>query len=310
MSQCRISNLSDDLLHVILLKLLSTTAAGRTSVLSRRWRHVWASLPDLLLENINAADSVDAALAACSAPTATRLAITMPLLFPNDLTTARVNPWLRFAAERRLAGELTLRLPRTVDAEGEITLPLLEKVTRITLTISSSTLRVLPTGGGTFASLTVARITGARMASRDIKRFGSARCPCLRTLELRGVSLVTGSEVSIRSESLERLVLHVRIAGGRLELVTPRLQYLRAPARCSMLLQATVVAPKLADLGWHVDYRREHHRFVEAGTHLRRLVITGKGGSMVPLLRRFHTVDELVLKSGDRQVSRSLLCVS
>ncbi|GJN40518.1 hypothetical protein PR202_gb29741 [Eleusine coracana subsp. coracana] len=66
----RISNLSDDLLHNILLKLRSTTAAARTSVLSRRWRHLWAALPDLLLENVNAADSVDAALAACSAPTA------------------------------------------------------------------------------------------------------------------------------------------------------------------------------------------------------------------------------------------------
>lgn len=297
----RISNLSDDLLH----KLGSTTAAARTSVLSRRWRHVWAALPDLLLENISSVDSVDAALAACSAVTTTRLVITMPLLFPNDLTTARVSPWLRFPSER-LVGELTLHLPRTVDAEGAITLPFFETVTGIAFTIRS-TLR-LPAannGGASFASLTEARITGARMASGDLTCFGSARCPCLRTLELRGVSLVTRSQVSIRSESLERLVFLVR-GTRKLELVTPKLRYLRAPARGSLLLQATIVAPKLEDLAWYVEYRRERHQFLEAGNRLRRLVI-GRRQSMIPLLRRFDIVDELVLKSGKRQVRRQSL---
>ncbi|KAL6614230.1 hypothetical protein ACP70R_036500 [Stipagrostis hirtigluma subsp. patula] len=103
----RISSLPDDLLHIILAFLRSTPAAACTSVLSRRWRHVWAQLPELLLENISPPGSiVDAALAACAASTLRGLTITMPNLAPADhLTPGRVSPWLRFASQR-LAGKL------------------------------------------------------------------------------------------------------------------------------------------------------------------------------------------------------------
>ena len=45
----RISSLPDDLMRRILLRLGSTRAAARTSVLSRRWQRIWAHLPDLRL---------------------------------------------------------------------------------------------------------------------------------------------------------------------------------------------------------------------------------------------------------------------
>ncbi|CAL4992292.1 unnamed protein product [Urochloa decumbens] len=72
----RISALPDELLHDILVCLRSTRAAACTSVLSRRWRHVWAHLPEVILSGRDAPppprvsslpDSVDAALAAFSA---------------------------------------------------------------------------------------------------------------------------------------------------------------------------------------------------------------------------------------------------
>ena len=69
----RISSLPDDLLFSILLRIGSIRAAARTSVLSRRWRHVWARLPELRLGPCDAQpgatflDFVDAVLDACTA---------------------------------------------------------------------------------------------------------------------------------------------------------------------------------------------------------------------------------------------------
>ena len=44
----RLSALPDDVLVLILLRL-DTTTATRTSILSRRWRRVWALLPELCI---------------------------------------------------------------------------------------------------------------------------------------------------------------------------------------------------------------------------------------------------------------------
>lgn len=76
----RISDLPEELLHSILLP--TTADAARTSLLSRRWRRVWTSLPELSsLSGARrdpsqpcAADAVDAAYAA---PTLHSLAISV-----------------------------------------------------------------------------------------------------------------------------------------------------------------------------------------------------------------------------------------
>ncbi|TVU41090.1 hypothetical protein EJB05_14584, partial [Eragrostis curvula] len=47
-----ISDLPDDILHHILVRLSSTAAAARTSVLSRRWRYIWASVPELHIRKL------------------------------------------------------------------------------------------------------------------------------------------------------------------------------------------------------------------------------------------------------------------
>jgi hypothetical protein len=66
----RISDLPDELLLGILDQLRSLPAAARTSVLSRRWRRVWASVPDIVIVSgptqraASFVDMVDAALAA------------------------------------------------------------------------------------------------------------------------------------------------------------------------------------------------------------------------------------------------------
>ncbi|TVT97168.1 hypothetical protein EJB05_57604, partial [Eragrostis curvula] len=81
----RISGLPGDLLHGILVDLGSVRAAARTSVLSRRWRHVWTQIPELILFDrddppppASFQTSVDAAIAAHSAPVIEDFQITVP----------------------------------------------------------------------------------------------------------------------------------------------------------------------------------------------------------------------------------------
>jgi hypothetical protein len=44
-----ISHLSGEILHSILLRLPSTAAVARTSLISSRWRRVWTHIPELVL---------------------------------------------------------------------------------------------------------------------------------------------------------------------------------------------------------------------------------------------------------------------
>ncbi|KAL4182589.1 hypothetical protein AMTRI_Chr11g94010 [Amborella trichopoda] len=57
----RLSSLSDDILHRI-LSPLPIRETGRTSVLSKRWRHVWASVPVFNTKGINRPSIIDQAL--------------------------------------------------------------------------------------------------------------------------------------------------------------------------------------------------------------------------------------------------------
>ena len=142
----RISYLPDHLLHDILIRLPGTANAARTSMLSRRWRRVWAHTPVISLHyrcefepespGGRVPDRVDAALAAhaagAGATTSTvslsRLEITLPFESSTHLRTDRIAAWLHVAAPR-LAGELRITLPLCLrssakdDGDGEVLLP-------------------------------------------------------------------------------------------------------------------------------------------------------------------------------------------
>jgi hypothetical protein len=89
----RISDLPDHLLHRVLICLLSTDDAVRTSVLSRRWRRVWTHLPELALCYCSP-EHVGTALSAWSAPVLHRLLISV-LTHSRHITAEHVCSWLR-----------------------------------------------------------------------------------------------------------------------------------------------------------------------------------------------------------------------
>ncbi|KAF8700075.1 hypothetical protein HU200_034436 [Digitaria exilis] len=139
-----ISGLPDELLHAILFRVRSAGDAVRTSVLSRRWRHILLRpLPEPVFEEVyfvpvpepappapprleSFLDNVDAALAACDAPVIKGLRIVWRWYAPwstaaaSRFPTGRVEPWLRFASER-VVDDLHLRMcPLTVDVEEPV----------------------------------------------------------------------------------------------------------------------------------------------------------------------------------------------
>ncbi|KAF8669207.1 hypothetical protein HU200_051537 [Digitaria exilis] len=185
----RISSLPDDLLHMVLLRLQSTPDAVRTSVLSRRWRRVWAQVPEisfdqdycdrvLRLWSSSILRGIDAVVAAHSAPTLDRLAISVRRS-AGDCTAALVAPWRRLASQR-LTGELEIRfLPPTTYGYTkvpvrELEVPACERATVIDLDLRLH-LRLAPTGS--FAALRSLSIDCEHLHDGDLERAVSThRC--------------------------------------------------------------------------------------------------------------------------------------
>ncbi|TVU38536.1 hypothetical protein EJB05_11911, partial [Eragrostis curvula] len=298
----RISDLPDDLLLRILGRLQSTAQAARTSVLSRRWCRVWVHVPELFLTygapQYDAAlvlDRVDAALAACSAAAVGRLEIAMPYDRSRHLLrhipVDRVARWLRFASQR-LTGELRLSLGRILYSGEKLVLPICERITAMELRLLGHMLEFRLPVTSAFSALVTLRIEVSSVNACELENVLSCRCPHLKELYLRWVSLhITGPQVFyISCKSLERLELSV---ASRVELHVdaPDLQIFTT----HQLYDAYIAAPKLSEVIWYsYAYDPSRQRFTKAGSHLRRLQTNTKVGAMA-LMKRFDTVDELQL---------------
>ncbi|CAN6195991.1 unnamed protein product [Urochloa humidicola] len=181
----RISGLPDAMLHEILVRLGSADAAARTSVLSRRWRHVWAHLPKLHLVAPPAAApalfpaTVDAALGGYLTRTLEHLGVSHSTEHQGRdprIPARRIAPWLQFAAEHGV-GELNLclRVPQTfvapeVGEEAVLELPVCERAKRIELHLQYAyTTWLRPQASGLFTALTSLKIGGyVRMEGSDL----------------------------------------------------------------------------------------------------------------------------------------------
>ncbi|TVU38761.1 hypothetical protein EJB05_12147, partial [Eragrostis curvula] len=303
-----ISSLPDDLLHDILARLDSVRAAARTGVLSRRWRHVWTQHPDQLflgnddkLPYASFLDSIDAVLAAHTAPTVDLLSIYLPHSDGDapHVSACRVAPWLLFASQR-VMGELHVFLPLQMrllptpeaeEEEEELEIPACAGATRIELRLDERWRLRIPTAG-LFAALTSLTISAARVEGSELSALVTMRCPRLKDLSLR-VTLCTVSDISIRTDSLESLWCRINNT-SRLEVIAPRLKQLTIHDIESHMISA----PKLEELDWacRAIHDPHHHVFADVGLgrHLRLLRINSKSVT-ASLLQRFDSVDELKL---------------
>nr|CAB3465723.1 unnamed protein product [Digitaria exilis] len=297
-SENLISALPDELLHCILLRLPSVAAAARTSLLSRRWRHVWTHMPELILSCSRPdggpapvasvfLDSVDAVLNAYSAPTLRHFEIHMDLFCRGHLPAHRIARWLQFAS-RRLAGRLDFYLPMHEDEEDtdrELILPVLERATEIKLLLRPNIVLRLPPGGS-FTALTDLRIMLSTMNGSELGRLVSSQCPRLRKLHVL-VKLAVDFDVSIRSKSLVSFFYYA--GPGKLEVFTPFLEKISV----CQATEAYIVAPNLKKVNWHDNaYDPSCHRFAVLSRHLQRLWINE---TSLRLMKPFDTVNELWL---------------
>ncbi|CAL4980443.1 unnamed protein product [Urochloa decumbens] len=300
----RISFLPDELLHDILVRLRSTCAAARTSVLSRRWRHVWAHLPEVILSGRAAPppprvsslpDSVDAALAAFSATAVLLERLHINIMSCDDggsrgVQASRAAPWLRFAS-KHVVGELHLSVPAPeIDGdEEELELPACPRAKTIVLSIPDSW-RLRPQLPGLFSALTSLQIHDGRMEASELTDLVSKHCRVLRDLSIF-VELVAVSDVSLLSDSLQSVRLFI-LNMQQLEVVAPRLEKLLVWRH---VMGARISCPKLAELVWNGGhYDPSHHKFEDVRRHLRLLEIESYGAAS--LMRQFVEVDNLKLQ--------------
>ncbi|KAL6880691.1 hypothetical protein ACP4OV_012256 [Aristida adscensionis] len=140
-----LSALPDDVLLLVLLRLRSAQAAARTSVLSRRWRRLWARLQRLhFLPGAGCVDRARAALAGHEAPALRVLFVDASGADPGHAAA------LLLLAAPRVTGWLYLTNVTPVESAagdgGAVDLPCFEKAELILLELGYLALALTPYG--------------------------------------------------------------------------------------------------------------------------------------------------------------------
>ncbi|CAO2206215.1 unnamed protein product [Urochloa humidicola] len=327
----RLSALPDDILVLILLRLdapYGSYAAGRTSVLSRRWRRVWALLPDLNFPFPVEPHHVATALAARGAAALRDLRVV-------TADAESVALWLAAAAARRISGRLDISnisqergaAAATAVGEGDpnnpageaagpvdrgtFELPCLGDATAVSLNLGYLGLYVPP--AGVFARLTELSLISVRFESRcDVgDAVSSPRCPSLEKLTIRNaIGMV---DLAIHSESLLQLVLHCFVGLQQLTIVAPALLDLNTSS-CFPLSSrpvADISTPKLVKLEWKDAYDPRTVQFDNMGQlqslsadffHVYGQQDSEDNRNVMKFLQRFQAVNNLEVSLLYRQV--------
>ncbi|CAN6162663.1 unnamed protein product [Urochloa humidicola] len=251
----RLSALPVEVLVLILLRLDTAAAAGRTSVLSRCWRRIWTHLPVLRFPGNADPRLVASALAAHEAP------ISYLHVGTLDAAPESVEACLA-AAAGRLAGRLIFRNRVSggnaggdgEEETGAFHLPCLENATAVSLDLGFLGLAV--PAAGVFTRLTELSLRRVRFGGSC--ELGDAvslpRCPCLQKLTL--ISAWGLANLVIHSESLLRLDLQLLRGLQHLTIVAQALEELKVASCFGVHGRpvANISTPQLLSLDWLDSY--------------------------------------------------------
>ncbi|KAL6639334.1 hypothetical protein ACP70R_023064 [Stipagrostis hirtigluma subsp. patula] len=221
----RIGALPDDLLLEVLVRLRCARAAAHATLLARRWRGLWARLPELAFHGV-APDPLDAALARtprASGPLSV-LDITVPC-HHSPVDSARVSSWLQAAAALAPANLVISDAIVSASSGVEVELPCFYRAASITLRVFGARFVLRP--AGSFPALESLSLEDCHIDHGDLLR----RCPRLRKLRILDWDL---GSITIHSPSLEELDVHATrrpsltmVHLHRVDIMTPALKKLR-----------------------------------------------------------------------------------
>ncbi|XBH59050.1 hypothetical protein VPH35_080362 [Triticum aestivum] len=291
-----ISALPEDLLLQVLVRLRCAGAAARTSVLSRRWRGLWTSLPDLVFRGV-ALGSLQAALAsvqAAAGPGVTLLDMCVPDALLHSVRESDMPPLLHAAAalspvELRLAvGKGTQRLYL------EVEVPRLPRAASVELR-GLDLVFAAPRGSWLgFPALERLALTGCRANLTDLV----LRCPRLRVFRLREDHGAHHMNIIIRSSSLQDLDVDTRIPFTyRIDIRAPALKRLAMLFSTSdkIIVLVSVLAPMLETVSWRCTYSTVSARLGLWGLSAVRLQTAENNGQLPPhvnVLSLFAAADD------------------
>uniref|UniRef100_A0ACD5W2C3 Uncharacterized protein n=1 Tax=Avena sativa TaxID=4498 RepID=A0ACD5W2C3_AVESA len=320
-SEDRLSALPDDVLIHILLKLLDTTFAARTSVLSTRWRRLWRLLPRLYFPAGNDPQRICLALTAHEAPTLCNLEVRV-----MDGTPDSVAPWLPIAARRLSRGLCLINSVTHSGSEdmaggrGALELPCFESATSIFLSLGYIGLAV--PSSGVFARLTGLELN--RITVHGPCTLGDAvSSPCCPVLQYLVISDSWGlGSFTIHSESLLEMKLTYLRGLQQLTVMASALKLLDVSSCFATDLSydqpvVNISAPQLLTLLWRDVY---DPRFMQLGK-MENLQWLGTYPLMVygqyeykvlnsfctRLLQRFELIQNLILMLVYRPVSYAII---